>query len=218
MVSIVAHDRLRRHLRSPGGYSGRRLQGVPVHTSVLLRARSARSARALPFRRWRRSGRGLAAGLAVPLLAGLTPPRAPHSDAPASAGVYVLARATGSRPPIPFAIESGAGTLAGTIDGARLVLSTDSTYTSDVVVRWQQLPALPIPGLAGGPEPRVLHGHGRYVRRAQRITLEPQDLLSRSLTRTVDAASGERTLTLTGASGGLAGEHVTLDAEFTRVR
>ncbi|MBX6330303.1 MAG: hypothetical protein IRY91_00500 [Gemmatimonadaceae bacterium] len=135
-------------------------------------------------------------------------------------GVYVLARATGTRPPIPFVLQAPGGPVSGTIDGARVTLAADSTYTDEVVVRWVKAPTLPfpVPGLEPGKEPRVVRGAGRYTVQGSKITLEPGDFIARGLVRSVEARAAEKALTLTGATAGISGQHFSLDAEFTKIR
>ena len=49
-------------------------------------------------------------------------------------GVYVLQRASGARPPIPFEMSVAGGKVAGTVDGARVVVANEGSYTKDVDV------------------------------------------------------------------------------------
>jgi len=151
---------------------------------------------------------------------GPAPARRSPPTVTAPAGVYVLSRAAAARPPIPFAFQVAGGTVSGTVNGARLTLASDGTYTDDVVVRWEKAPPvpLPIPGLQPGPDPRVLRGAGRYTTTGDRIVLQPDDWISRGIVSAVEAKAGTSTLTLVGASGGLAGSRVRLDAEFTKIR
>ena len=145
--------------------------------------------------------------------------RSVHRAATAApAGVYVLARATGTRPPIPFVLQAPGGPVSGTIEGARVTLAADSTYTVEVVVRCVKAPALPfpVPGLEPGKEPRVVRGAGRYTVQGNKIVLEPGDLIARGLVRSVEARAAEKALTLTGATAGIGGQHFSLDAEFTK--
>lgn len=169
----------------------------------------------------RKLGAGLAA---LALLAGGVWPGAAAARAAAAppraglAGVYVLAQARGERPPVPFAFEIAGGTVSGVVDGARVILAPDGTYRSDVTIRWENAPALPMLGLESGREARVVRGAGRYTVRDSIITLQPGDWMSRRLTSAVTARANDRTLTLLEASGGLAGARLALDAQFTRVR
>jgi hypothetical protein len=160
-------------------------------------------------------------GAAV-LVAGAWAPRAaaPRATAaPAPAGVYVLARAGAARPPIPFAFQMAGGVVSGTVDSARVTLAADSTYTDQIVVRWTKAPMLliPIPGLQPGPDPHLLTGAGRYTVSGSQIVLQPGDFITRGFISSVYARTGAGTLTLVGASGGLAGSRVAFNAEFTRV-
>ncbi|HEY9515216.1 MAG TPA: hypothetical protein VIQ74_05985 [Gemmatimonadaceae bacterium] len=134
------------------------------------------------------------------------------------AGVYVLQRATGARPPIPFTMNVAGGTVAGTVDGARIVLTSDGTYTNDVVVRWTKAPLLPIPGFEADGEPHTLKGGGSYTVDDEKIVLRPGDMFSRGVVSSIQATADARALNLVSASGGLAGSSTRLDAHFTRVR
>jgi hypothetical protein len=141
--------------------------------------------------------------------------RPTHSPAP---GVFALTRAAGNPPPVPFALELMGGTISGTVNGARVTLAQDGSYTSDVVVQWTTTLPFPVPGMQGGKEPQALHGTGRYTVTDSTITFEPDDFISRRFIKTLTAKGGEKTLTLVGASGGLAGQHVDINAEFVRVK
>lgn len=134
------------------------------------------------------------------------------------AGVYVLARATGARPPIPFSMSMAGGTIAGTVDGARLILSDDGSYTNDVVVRWTKSPPLPIPGLEADGKPHTLAGSGRYTVKGDTIVIRPGDMFSRGVVGAIRATAADSALDLRSASGGLAGSGTRLDAHFVRVR
>lgn len=133
-------------------------------------------------------------------------------------GVYVLQRASGARPPIPFEMSVAGGTVAGTVDGARVVLASDGSYTNDVVVTWTKAPMLPIPGLEADGKPRTLAGTGTYKVDGDKITLRPADMFSRGVVRSVEATAGEKGLDLLSASGGLAGSSVAINAHFVRIR
>jgi hypothetical protein len=142
-----------------------------------------------------------------------------HAPAPApAAGVFALTKAAGNPPPVPFALEVMGGSITGTVNGARVTLADDGSYTSDVVVQWKSTLPIPVPGIQNGKEPQAIRGTGRYTSTDSSITFEPDDFLSRRFIRTVTAKRGEKTLTLVGASGGLAGSHVDINAEFVRVR
>jgi hypothetical protein len=134
------------------------------------------------------------------------------------AGVYVLKRASGSRPPIPFAMNVAGGTLAGTVDGARVILASDGSYTNDVVVTWTKTPMLPIPGLEADGKPHTLAGSGRYKVDDGKLTLRPADMFSRGVVSAVQATAADSVLDLVSASGGLAGSSVPINAHFVRVR
>jgi hypothetical protein len=134
------------------------------------------------------------------------------------AGVYVLKRASGARPPIPFAMSVAGGKLAGTVDGARVVLASDGSYTNDVVVTWTQTPMLPIPGLEADGKPHTLAGSGTYKVEGKKIVLRPADMFSRGVVSSVQAMAADSVLDLVSASGGLAGSNVSINAHFVRVR
>jgi hypothetical protein len=134
------------------------------------------------------------------------------------AGVYVLQRASGSRPPIPFEMKVAGGALAGTVDGARVVLASDGTYTNDVVVTWTKTPMLPIPGLEADGKPHTLAGSGTYKVDGDKVVLRPGDMFSRGVVRSVEASAGEKMLDLVSASGGLAGSSIPINAHFVRIR
>ncbi len=136
----------------------------------------------------------------------------------AVSGVYVLERASGKRPPIPFSMNVAGGTVAGTVDGARVILASDGSYTNDVVVTWTKTPMLPIPGLEADGKPHTLAGSGSYALRGDTLVLRPADMFSRGLVRSVAATTGEKELDLVSASGGLAGSSVPINAHFVRVR
>lgn len=133
-------------------------------------------------------------------------------------GVYVLQRASGARPPIPFEMSVAGGKVAGTVDGARVVLASDGSYTNDVVVTWTETPMLPIPGLEADGKPHTLAGSGTYKVDGEKIILRPADMFSRGVVRSVEASAGEKALDLHSASGGLAGSNVSINAHFVRVR
>jgi len=133
-------------------------------------------------------------------------------------GVYVLQRASGARPPIPFAMSVAGGKVAGTVDGARVALASDGSYTNDVVVTWTETPMLPIPGLEADGKPHTLAGSGTYKVDGEKIILRPADMFSRGVVRSVEATAGEKALDLLSASGGLAGSNVAINAHFVRVR
>lgn len=147
-------------------------------------------------------------------------PRVGAERAPAPTGVYVLARSGAQRPPIPFAFQMAGAVVAGTVDSARVTLAADSTYTDQIVVRWTKAPSLfiPIPGLQAGPDPHLLTGSGRYTVTGSQIVLQPGDFITRGFISTVYARTGTGTLTMVGASGGLAGSRVAFYAEFRKVR
>jgi hypothetical protein len=134
------------------------------------------------------------------------------------AGVYVLKRASGARPPIPFSMSVAGGTLAGTVDGARVVLASDGSYTNDVVVTWTKTPMLPIPGLEADGKPHTLAGSGSYKVDGEKIVLRPADMFSRGVVSSVKAMAADSVLDLLSASGGLAGSSVPINAHFIRVR
>jgi hypothetical protein len=134
------------------------------------------------------------------------------------AGVYVLQRASGARPPIPFEMNMAGGALAGTVDGARVVLASDGSYTNDVVVTWTKTPMLPIPGLEADGKPHTLAGSGTYKVDGAKVILRPADMFSRGVVRSVEASAGEKGLDLLSASGGLAGSSVSINAHFVRIR
>lgn len=136
----------------------------------------------------------------------------------AIAGVYVLQRASGKKPPIPFAMSVVGGDVAGTVDGARVVLASDGSYTNDIVVTWTETPMLPIPGLSADGKPHTLAGSGRYEMKGDTLVLKPADMFSRGIVRTVAATTGEKELDLVSASGGLAGSRVPINAHFVRIR
>lgn len=136
----------------------------------------------------------------------------------AIAGVYVLQRASGARPPIPFEMNVAGGTVAGTVDGARVILASDGSYTNDVVVTWTKTPMLPIPGLEADGKPHTLAGTGTYKVDGEKIILRPADMFSRGVVRSVEATAGDKALDLLSASGGLAGSNVPINAHFVRVR
>lgn len=163
----------------------------------------------------------------VSVAAGFTPrpgrSSAPGRVAPATrtadlAGVYVLTRASGVKPPIAFAMSLAGGTFAGTVDGARVILASDGTYTNAVVVTWTKAPLFPIPGIAADGRPHTLVGAGGYTLNGGTIVLTPADLFSRSVVGAVQATSAGSGLDLVSASGGLAGTSISLDAHFVRVR
>lgn len=133
------------------------------------------------------------------------------------AGVYVLQRASGSRPPIPFAMAVGGGKVAGTVDSARVILASDGNYTNDVVVTWTDTPMLPIPGLEADGKPHTLAGSGTYKVEGNKITLQPADMFSRGVVRSFRGTTGEKALDVVSASGGLAGSSVSINAHFVRV-
>ena len=133
-------------------------------------------------------------------------------------GVYVLQRASGARPPIPFEMSVAGGKVAGTVDGARVVLASDGSYTNDVVVTWTETPMLPIPGLEADGKPHTLAGSGTYKVDGKKIILRPADMFSRGVVRSVEATGGEKQLDLLTASGGLASSNVSINAHFVRVR
>lgn len=133
-------------------------------------------------------------------------------------GVYVLKRASGKRPPIPFAMSMAGGTLAGTVDGARVVLASDGSYTNDVVVTWTKAPMLPIPGLEVDGKPHTLAGSGSYKVDGSKIVLRPADMFSRGVVRSVQASAADSVLDLQSASGGLAGSEIAINAHFVRIR
>lgn len=135
-----------------------------------------------------------------------------------ASGVFALTRAAGNPPPVPFALQMMGGSISGTVNGARVILAEDGSYTSDVVVQWTSTLPFPMPGMQGGKEPQAVHGTGRYTVTDSTITFEPDDFLTRRFIKTITARGGEKALTLTGASGGLAGQHVDINAEFVRVR
>lgn len=169
--------------------------------------------------------RRLAPGLmgAAVVAAGAWTPRAappPARALPAPTGVYVLARAGALRPPIPFAFQMPGGMVEGVVDSARVTLAADSTYTDQIVVRWTKAPNLliPIPGLQPGPDPHLLAGTGRYTVTGSQIVLQPGDFVTRGFVGSVYARTGAGTLTMVGASGGLAGSRVAFNAEFRKVR
>lgn len=134
------------------------------------------------------------------------------------AGVYVLKRASGARPPIPFAMSVAGGQLAGTVDGARVVLASDGSYTNDVVVTWTKTPMLPIPGLEADGKPHTLAGSGTYKVEGRKIVLRPADMFSRGVVSSVQAMAADSVLDFVSASGGLAGSNVSINAHFVRVR
>lgn len=134
------------------------------------------------------------------------------------AGVYVLQRASGARPPIPFEMSVAGGAVAGTVDGARVILASDGSYTNDVVVTWTKTPMLPIPGLEADGKPHTLAGSGTYKVDGDKIVLRPADMFSRGVVRSVEATAGEKGLDLLSASGGLAGSSVSINAHFVRIR
>lgn len=134
------------------------------------------------------------------------------------AGVYVLKRASGARPPIPFSMSMAGGTLAGTVDGARVVLASDGSYTNDVVVTWTRAPMLPIPGLEADGKPHTLAGSGSYKVDGKKIVLRPADMFSRGVVSSVQASAADSVLDLLSASGGMAGSNVSINAHFVRVR
>ena len=136
----------------------------------------------------------------------------------AVSGVYVLQRASGKRPPIAFEMSVAGGAVAGTVDGARVVLASDGSYTNDVVVTWSKTPMLPIPGPEADGKPHTLAETGTYKVDGAKITLRPADMFSRGVVRSVEATAGEKALDLLTASGGLAGSSVSIDAHFVRVR
>ncbi len=161
-------------------------------------------------------------------LAAAWAPAPARSDSPSRAaaasrmaavsGVYVLQRASGKRPPLPFEMSVAGGAVAGTVDGARVVLASDGSYTNDVVVTWTKTPMLPIPGLEADGKPHTLAGSGTYKVDGDKIVLRPADMFSRGVVRAVEATAGEKALDLLSASGGLAGSSVSINAHFVRVR
>jgi hypothetical protein len=134
------------------------------------------------------------------------------------AGVYVLKRASGTRPPIPFSMKMAGGTLAGTVDGARVILASDGSYTNDVVVTWTQAPMLPIPGLQADGKPHTLAGSGSYKVDGKNLVLTPADMFSRGVVSSVRGSAADSVLDLLTASGGMAGSKVAINAHFVRVR
>jgi hypothetical protein len=135
-----------------------------------------------------------------------------------AAGVFALTSAAGNPPPVPFALEMMGGSITGTVNGARIILADDGSYTSDVVVQWKNGLPFPVPGLQSGKEPQTVHGTGHYTVTDSTVTFEPDDWITKRFIRTITARGGEKTLTLVGASGGLAGSHADINAEFVRVR
>jgi len=173
----------------------------------------------------RRLGRGLIAPAALLAAAWTTrtataAARAAPAAAAAPVGAYVLTRAGAVRPPIPFAFQMAGAVVSGLVDSARVTLAADSTYTDVVTVRWTKAPMLliPIPGLQPGPDPHQLTGAGRYTVKGAQVVLQPGDFITRGFISSVYARAGAGTLTLMGASGGLAGSRVAFNAEFTQVR
>jgi hypothetical protein len=136
----------------------------------------------------------------------------------ALSGVYVLQRASGTRPPIPFEMSVAGGKVAGTVDGARVVLASDGSYTNDVIVTWTDAPMLPIPGLEADGKPHTLAGSGTYKVEGKKIVLRPADMFTRGVVRSLEATTGDKALDLLSASGGLAGSSVSINAHFVRVR
>lgn len=136
----------------------------------------------------------------------------------AVSGVYVLQRASGKRPPIPFAMSVAGGKVAGTVDGARVVLASDGSYTNDIVVTWTETPMLPIPGLEADGKPHTVAGSGSYKVDGDKIILRPADMFSRGVVRSVEASASEKVLDLLSASGGLAGSNAPINAHFVRIR
>jgi len=136
----------------------------------------------------------------------------------ALSGVYVLQNASGTRPPIPFEMSVAGGTVAGTVDGARVILASDGSYTNDIVVTWTKAPLLPIPGFEADGKPRTLAGTGSYKVDGDKIVLRPADMFSRGIVRSVEASAGDKGLDLLSASGGLAGSNISINAHFVRVR
>lgn len=134
----------------------------------------------------------------------------------APAGSYTLIRAGGAAPPVDFAMETPAGSVAGTIDAARVDLAADGSYASDVTVSWTNPPAIPF--LPSGKGQHVLHGTGHYAARGDDIVLEPDDFLSRRLARVLTAHTEGTRIRLTRAEGGMAGERRDLNALFERVK
>lgn len=133
-------------------------------------------------------------------------------------GVYVLKRASGARPPIPFTMSVAGGTLAGTVDGARVILASDGSYTNDVVVTWTKTPMLPIPGLEADGKPHTLAGSGSYKVEGSKVVLRPADMFSRGVVSSVQASAADSVLDLISASGGLAGSSAPINAHFVRIR
>lgn len=166
----------------------------------------------------RRGARWLAAPAALLVAAGRAPaPAAARADAgTAPNGSYVLARAASARPPIPFQFQVAGGTVAGTVDSARITLAADSSYTDQVTVRWLKAPSMliPIPGLSPGPDAHVLTGAGHYTVQGTRVVFQPHDWVTRGFISTVSGTLDARSLTLTGLSGGLAGSRVAINAVF----
>lgn len=134
-------------------------------------------------------------------------------------GSYVLAQAARARPPIPFQFQMAGGTVAGTVDSARITLAADSSYTDQVTVRWLKAPSLliPIPGLSPGPDPHVITGAGHYSIQGNRVVLQPSDWMTRGFISAVNGIVDGRSLTLTGMSGGLAGSRVAINAVFVHI-
>ncbi|HXY31566.1 MAG TPA: hypothetical protein VEI06_12720 [Gemmatimonadaceae bacterium] len=137
----------------------------------------------------------------------------------ALAGEYVLTRAGTVKPPANFVIPLAGMGASGTIDSARVVLAADGSYTSQLVVRWRDVPLIPVPGIGKAGERDVLNGQGHWTASHGTIVIEPSDLLSRTLIKSLTArAVGSRSILLISASGGLAGDTIPMSAEFVRVR
>lgn len=134
------------------------------------------------------------------------------------AGVYVLKAASGARPPIPFSMNMAGGTLAGTVDGARVILANDGSYTNDVVVTWTKAPMLPVPGLEADGKAHTLAGSGSYKVDGKKIVLKPADMFSRGVVSSIVASAADSVLDLVSASGGLAGSSTAINAHFVRIR
>ncbi len=167
----------------------------------------------------RRTPRAAIAFLALPVaLAATRASYPPVVRASRPAGTYVLTTAAGRKPPVHFALPMAGTMITGTVDGARVSLDSAGGYSSDVVVRWENAPVIPMLGLDGGRDPRTLHGTGHYTQQGDRLILTPDDWMTRRLATELNAHASDSTLRLISASGGAAGNSAAIDIAFKRIR